>query len=1190
MDSEILEDKENLIQSEEYDFQITKDELLFICKNSTSQSSIQKLEKFGGIIGLFDKLKLNPNIGLSENNDCLDMFSRGRVFGKNDPVIPKLPSFFFCIIDVMKDKMVLILIFFGLISFFLGIIENKDIWFEYCSIFISVCIIVIVLGMTEYSMDKLLINFQIELENKDVRVLRNNIEMNIPKYRLVVGDLLIVSNGDIVPVDGLLIQSHNILYEYENKWYKHYNINYKNLNNTDIPLIYSGSNIYKGYGTLLVLAVGVNAADSKIKLIRFNNRKNKDYKVETYLNIEKKSFISSNVFPNVITDCSDYKSYDKPENKSDKEIDKLTLIKSNSIQSQPQIENINMITDFSKEHNLRKSSTMKISTVNPVSEVIKLNKSSHKSISNLYSRSPINESLNKLSIYLVRIGFVFSSISTLILILKSYFKYPFKVFLGHIPDLLQFGLLIVVLLMSKGLLLTLNLYLNSFVKKMKDQNTIIKNIEACEAMACANILCTDYSRILSNGEMNISSIYMEDKLIDEFMNIRFIGISEDCFEFFCEAISINSTAYLSERATTKNHHENFSESFNQKRFYGDNIDSALLTYLNNININYLKYRNNLDRRVIDCSDFNMTNNIQYTVINMADKNDYVRVYIRGSPSGILSKINAYINKDAELSPINNEKYENLLQICNHSLYNGLTPVFICYRDINKDLYYNHTKNNRKNDDDFKNFLIEDLNMIALIRLREETKQNVHELIKELQNSRLNIKLVSSMEKEKSFFIADKIGILKEKNSQIEQINADKSKTSEKLSSKTIMPDSSPIYEKMGIKKLNTFITPNLKNKNKEKFVLDTLIDLRKFIDEEAFKIYSNSFENTDIKVLDYLKLSKAISNCNVISRAEDLDKFIIIALLRQNGEIVINLGDNVCDTLAMSNSNISISMWSNTSDICRENADIIIMDGNLKSISTTIIYGRNLFETIRKFLQFNLTAIFVLLLIVVFCSIFNFTIYPSQVVWFNLIINTFYPLVFSMEKPKQKFLSKKRYLMNTKIIDNNTIIFVAVQSFIQFSILVVIILYVDYIFDVQSDIGLNYKSWGPANGHHTTIFFCILVLMQIFNAFVSRNLEKKMILFKDLKNNKYFVIMQVIVIVLHHLLIYFGSNYIQVRMISFYNILKCFVISSIVLFSPLILKFIHLEEENVIRENELFIETVPTNYTRRKSDYGLKLI
>ena len=65
MDSEILEDKENLIQSEEYDFQITKDELLFICKNSTSQSSIQKLEKFGGIIGLFDKLKLNPNIGLS---------------------------------------------------------------------------------------------------------------------------------------------------------------------------------------------------------------------------------------------------------------------------------------------------------------------------------------------------------------------------------------------------------------------------------------------------------------------------------------------------------------------------------------------------------------------------------------------------------------------------------------------------------------------------------------------------------------------------------------------------------------------------------------------------------------------------------------------------------------------------------------------------------------------------------------------------------------------------------------------------------------------------------------------------------------------------------------------------------------------------------------------------------------------
>jgi len=1173
---------------------------------------ISKIEKHGGIRGLFDKLRVNPNEGLNDDIESLDILARSRVFGRNDPVIPKLPSFFSCLVEVMNDYMVLFLIFFGLISFILDLLENKYIWLEYSSIYISVFIIVLVLGLNDYTKDKMLIEFEIELENQDVRVLRNKKEINIPRRKLVVGDLLVVSSGNKVPVDGFLIRSDSIVYEYENRWYKHYNVNFKESNLDDIPMVYSGSNILSGKGTILVLAVGANTDDAKRKIIRFKNRKKIEQSEEAYLNIEKNHIVSSNM--NNINKNTDYSEFNSDIKMNDQRIENEPDNRTYLL-DEPQESVIIERKQVIDKGNKNKKKDIEIEPLPIISKIIKLKKGSHKSNSNLYSRSPFKESLNKLSIFIVKIGCIVSLACTLIIIYRLYVRNSYMVFVSHIPDSILYGLLMIVVLTSKGIPLTINMCLNNLIQKMRDQNTMIKNIGVCSAMACSNILCTDYSKIMTKGEMKISSFYIEDKIIEEFSKSKFKDISEDSYEFFCEAISINSSSYFSEKATN-NSNESVNEIFQNKRFFGDSIDSALLSYLKSIRVDYMKYRNNIDRQVIDRSNYEISKKIQYCVINMADKVDYVRVYVRGSPCVLLKKIKYLISNDAQLSDVNFEKYHELKDICKETLCIGLIPVLICFRDINKEHYYSHKKLFLREDEEtYEKYIIKDLTLISIIRLQEEIKPNMDELINEIQSYGINIKLVTSYEKEFACHIGDKLGILKEPKTDINQNDEEK-----ELSSSVKLENISKNIQEKNLNdpvNVDTNLNLNPSSNNKEKLrrnfkekkyktltdynsileklntnknVLDTSHDIRKYVDPDVFRLFSKHTNNIDIKIHDYLKLSQLIEKSQIISRAGELDKFISIALLREKGGIVINLGEGVNDALAMSNSNISISMSPNSTDICREMADIIIMDGNFTNICSLIINSRNLFVTIRKFLQFYLTAIFVLLLTVFFCTIINFNIYPSQVLWFNLVVNTFGPFSFSMEQPRKNSLSRKRFSEDIKIINNNMIIFIIIESVIQCSILSLIIIYGDYIFNVESDVGISYKYWGPGNGQHTTILLSVMIFLQVFSAFVARNLEKKVNVFQDIKYNKFFPLVQFIIVLLHLILISQGSSYIKVRMISYLNLIKCVLISSLILFTPFILSFFINEEKDVIKQEKVHHKLSNDVVKRKKSDYGLKII
>ncbi|KAI8275549.1 Calcium-transporting ATPase 2 [Colletotrichum sp. SAR11_57] len=253
-------------------------------------------------------------------------------------------------------------------------------------------------------------------------------------------------------------------------------------------------------------------------------------------------------------------------------------------------------------------------------------------------------------------------------------------------------------------------------------------------------------------------------------------------------------------------------------------------------------------------------------------------------------------------------------------------------------------------------------------------------------------------------------------------------------------------------------------------------------------------EGPDFRRLSDAEMDNMLPNLQVLAWSSPEDKRILVSKLKALGETVAVTGDGTNDAPALKAADIGFSMGVSGTEVAKEASSIILMDDNFTSIITALKWGRAVNDAVQKFLQ---------------------------LLWVNLIMDTFAALALATDPPTEKILDRPPQGKKKALITTNMWKMIIGQSIYQ--LIVTLVLY------FGGGAILNYDLNDPDKKLELeTIVFNTFVWMQIFHEFNNRRLDNKFNIFEGVHRNLFFIVINCIMVGLQLAIIFIGSRAFQI--------------------------------------------------------------
>ena len=370
----------------------------------------------------------------------------------------------------------------------------------------------------------------------------------------------------------------------------------------------------------------------------------------------------------------------------------------------------------------------------------------------------------------------------------------------------------------------------------------------------------------------------------------------------------------------------------------------------------------------------------------------------------------------------------------------LRSLYIAYKDITKEEYENCEKPQKNNKliDEY------DLIFLAVFGIKDSLRDGVKEAVRKCHEASVNVVMVTGDNIVTATAIAKDCGIL---GPDVDLKNLGPNDIEEDPEA---MNDSSrkENYIKTLVENQPKALTGNsfynaVGGLICEVCQLDTNLCKCPKTDSEAEQNAKKTGQPKKKVKKDVIKnmdnFQKITEKLRVMARSQPLHKYALVLGLKSLKNVVAVTGDGTNDAPALSKSDVGFAMFAGT-DIAKEASDIVIIDNNFSSIVTAIIYGRNIYDNIRKFLQFQLSVNFCACILVFICAcVGNETpLTPIQMLWVNLIMDSLGSLALATEPPYEELLQREPTKRNESIINGRMWKHIVIQSICQIILLVVL--------------------------------------------------------------------------------------------------------------------------------------------------------
>ena len=939
-----------------------------------------------------------------------DFEGREDEFGSNKVFVEPVPPFCHYVCEALKDLMVRILILAAIVSIVLGCTFSEDPskdWVDGVSIVIAVLIVVLVGSITDYQKEQKFHELnEVQSEGTKYKLIRNGQPEDHISDDLLVGDLIMINYGDIMAADILLIEGNGIKMDEsaltgesdamkKEKFDKCNELLLNGEKKLPSPLILSGTNCIEGSGKGIVIAVGEHSQKGIIRRTVDNAQEDSKTPLEVKLERIAELIGYFGIGAGIVT--------------------LIALM-------------IRFAISFSEE----------LDDYEEASDIEGV-------ITSILFNFPHLE-----------------NDETLMKHVDNDLTDPRLGVAKQILDIIILCVSIIVVAIPEGLPLAVTLSLAFSIKKMMDYNNLVRKMHACETMGGANYICTDKTGTLTKNEMSVFQVLTGtwNTKLQQNLEVEEVGkldskkndpneikqIREDHNTLFKNdqfwdilkvAISLNVDCSI--KKLDKQNINGDMEICETKNKTDKAFIDFVYRFKSPISEQKEKYLSNEDS--FKQFPFDSKRKRMTTFIKSKDFPTGYRLFSKGGGENARVFCNYYLDPDTcKKQALDDSVSMKIKESIEEFNKDKLRSLYIAYKDISKEEYEN-CENPQKN-----NKLIDeyDLIFLAVFGIKDSLRDGVKEAVRKCHEASVNVIMVTGDNIVTATAIAKDCGILGAdvdlKNLGPNDIEEDPEAMND--------PSKKEDYIKNLVENQPKALTGNSFYNAVGGLICEVcqqdtnLCKCPKTDSEAEQKAKQTGQPKKKVKkdvIKDMPNFQKITQKLRVMARSQPLHKYALVLGLKSLKNVVAVTGDGTNDAPALSKSDVGFAMFAGT-DIAKEASDIVIIDNNFSSIVTAIIYGRNIYDNIRKFLQFQLSVNFCACILVFICAcVGNETpLTPIQMLWVNLIMDSLGSLALATEPPYEELLQREPTKRNESIINGRMWKHIIIQSLCQIILLVIL--------------------------------------------------------------------------------------------------------------------------------------------------------